>query len=96
MPAYSADYTARYKVKYNASGHNHTQTWRFAGVGGEPELTAVREFLTALSAALAPIMWDDMALISCSVAARDNSIFLPATPYSFTPGATDHTARTKG
>jgi len=96
MPAYSADFTARFKVRYHAADHNHSQTWRFAGVGGEPELTAVRDFLTNWYAALAPDMWDDLALISCSVAARDSSIFLPAAPFTMATGGTDSASLTPG
>lgn len=74
---FAPNYTARYRLKYNDGQANHTQTWRYPGVGDGPELgavsAAVLNYYTAISAGL----WNDFAILSVSYCLKDADVFIP-------------------
>lgn len=83
---FAPDYTARYRLKYNDGMANHTQTWRYPGVGDGPELGAVSAAVLNYWTAISPSLWNDTAILAVSYALKDSSTFLPLAVGTVTGG----------
>lgn len=81
---FAPNYTARYRIKYNDGSANHTQTWRYPGVGDGPELGAVSAAVLNYYTAMADGLWDDFAFLSVSYCLKDADIFIPLAVGGFT------------
>lgn len=88
MADYSPDFTARIKVRYTAGTATHTQTWRIPGPPENVDILSALAVIQAFYDALTPILWEDAAVLSTLVAAKDSSVFLPTSTALTMTGST--------
>lgn len=77
MPDFAPNYTPRYKLRYSANGKVHTQLWRPPTTSTIADAATFALFVSGYYAALAPLLYTDIAAIDASWAEADSDIFLP-------------------
>lgn len=77
MPDFAPNYTPRYKLRYFANGHNHTQLWRPPTTQTIADAATFALFVSGYYAAAATLLYDDVVPIDASWAEADSDIFLP-------------------
>lgn len=88
MPDYAPNFTARLRVRYRAAFANHTQTWRYPGVGDGAELGSAQVSIETFYTAISTFMFSDWSVLGVSYALRGSDIFLPTAGFAVT-GAID-------
>lgn len=85
MADYAPNFTPRYKLRYYASGHIHTQLWRPAPLDTIADAATFALFVSGYYAAMAPDLYSDTAVIDASWAEANSDIFLPCATPTITP-----------